>query len=63
MTVDRLKAMAAAGYVAGGLTLANRGASGAVLPILDEAGNYTGEVRFYFAGEWYSVTPTPAEAP
>lgn len=63
---DHAKNMAAAGYLAGALTLAAR-ENGAVLPVLDDQGNYTGEVQFAFLGDWYTATPRrvdpPPEAP
>lgn len=61
--IDQARQLAAAGYIAGALLTAVDDL-GHVIPVQDADRNYTGEVRFQFLGEWYSVAcPTPIEAP
>lgn len=63
MSSEDVKTMAAAGYIAGCLA-AQAKDDGGVLPAMDLDGNYTGEVRFLFLGDWYSVPcPTPWQVP
>lgn len=54
------KTMAAAGFLAGALLGAVKDLA-EVLPVTTPTGDYTGEVRYCFAGTWYTVTPRLVE--
>lgn len=60
MTRDPMQ-MAAAGFVSGAL-LTSAADLDDVLPMTNIVGDFTGEVRFRFAGRWWTVTPAPVGA-
>lgn len=56
MNAHDARLMAASGYVAGALLGAVDDLDD-VVAVTTDSGTYTGEVRYRFAGTWYTITP------